>query len=76
MVWEVSAEFREEFLARRQRAILVSVDGDVGEGEASLAFIGDEVEYVGAEGFEYGLAVFAYEVGVRSSCECDSEVRG
>ena len=52
------------------------IDRNVGEGEPGLAFIGDEVEYVGAEGFEDGLAIFTHEVGVRATCKHDHEVGG
>jgi hypothetical protein len=54
----------------------VAVDGDIGEGEASLAFVGDEVEYVGSKGLEDGLVVFTHKVGVWSTCKSDGEVRG
>jgi len=75
VVREVPAQLHEELFARRQRAILVVIDWDVGKGKSSLAFVGDEIEYVGAEGLEDGLTIFTHEVGVRASCKSDSEVR-
>jgi len=54
----------------------VAIDQDTGEGESSLAFVGDQIEDIGAKRLKDSLTVFSYEVSVGASCESDSEVRG
>ena len=46
----------------------MAIDRDASEGELSLAFIGDQVEDVGAERLEDSFMVFAYKVSVGASC--------
>jgi hypothetical protein len=46
----------------------VLVDWDIGEGEASLPFVGDEIEDIWTEWFEDGIAVFPDKVNIGLSC--------